>query len=144
MLIYFAYIWPKIAFRLFSMTRSAIYGQNGELSKHENDILWFYDFFDAIMIQFRKIMKEKVNKIFLTLCSVRKLSNIVYLVTTASKMIVFDDTQRHLWTNRRTKQARKRCIVIWRLFWCKNDPIWKINKKKKIIKFISHCAVFEN
>ena len=55
----FTYIWSKIVFRLFSMTRSAIYGQNGELSKHENDLLWFDDFFDAKMIQFRKLIKRK-------------------------------------------------------------------------------------
>ena len=116
LLIDFAYIWSKIVFRLFSMTGSAIYGQNGELTKQENDILWFDDFFDAKMIEFWKLIKEKDNKICLTLCSVRKLSNFVYIVTIASKMIVFDDTQRYLWSKLRTKQTRKRCIVIWRLF----------------------------
>ena len=59
---------------------------------------------------------------------------LLYLIEN-SLYIIIDDTQRHLWTKRQTKQARKRYICHLTTFLMQNCPNWKKIYKRTLIKF---------
>ena len=92
-----------------------------------------YEWFFYNFISLSKLSKFKTRYSYQQNWSILAIY-LLYLIEN-SLYIIIDDTQRHLWTKRQTKQARKRYICHLTTFLMQNCPNWKKIYKKTLIKF---------